>query len=33
MKIILIYERIYFKNFEKDFEKKSHNQGQSVDFV
>ena len=32
MKIVLIYERRYFKNFEKYLEKKLKTQGQRIDF-
>ena len=32
MKIVLVYERIYFKNFEKDLERKIKSLSQSVDF-
>ena len=32
MKMVLIYEKIYFKKFEKYLETKVESQGQSIDF-
>ena len=32
MKIVLVYERRYFKNFEKYLERKIKSQIQSIDF-